>query len=255
LKYSYNLERKELVFAHAKDINASYKDLCVVCDAVRYHSIPQALKILDSVINDGRPIEFRRHNRYMGSRHELGGKKGRYPIKCAALVRKVVVNAAANAKNKGQDPEMLYVVHATANKTQIIPRSPSKGIRSISGGYGYGAARRSNLELAKIEIAVGNKDSKELGARMKRVLKAISKKEKPVELKTVQKKKTTAAKPAQPKTTAAAVPKPVAAPQAMPNPETKQPIKEFPKEKRELKEHVQESNKDKQELKEDSQKV
>jgi hypothetical protein len=150
----------------------------------------------------------------------------------------------------------MYVVHATANKTQIIPRSPSKGIRSSKdGGYGYGAARRSNLELAKIEIAVGNKDSKELGARMKRVLKAISKKEKPVELKTVQKKKTTAAKPAQPKTTAAAVPKPVAAPQAMPNPETKQPIKEFPKEKRELKEHVQESNKDKQELKEDSQKV
>jgi ribosomal protein L22 len=53
-----------------------------------------------------RPIEYRRHNRVYGIKARIGGKKGRYPIKCAALVRKVVVNAAANAKNKGQDPEM-----------------------------------------------------------------------------------------------------------------------------------------------------
>ena len=40
-----------------------------------------------------------------GIRHELGGKKGRWPKKCAGLVRKVLVNAVANARNMGEDPE------------------------------------------------------------------------------------------------------------------------------------------------------
>lgn len=181
MKYSYNLDRTKIIFASTSDLNASFKDLCAVCDAVRYKAVPNAIATLDSVINDGRPIEYRRHNRYMGSRHELGGKKGRYPMKCAAMVKKVIVNASANARNKGEDPDSMYVVHACANKTYEVPRSPPKGIRSVrTGGYGYTPMRRSNLAFAKIEIGLSVNDAKELGARMKRALKATSKKEKAV---------------------------------------------------------------------------
>ena len=91
----------------------------------------------------------------MGDRHELGGKKGRWPKKCAGLVRKVLVNAAANARNMGEDPEAMVVVHAAANKTTTIPRRPPKGIRYVrTGGYGYVPTRRSDMELAKIEIGL-----------------------------------------------------------------------------------------------------
>ncbi len=181
--YSYNLDRKDAVFASTSDLNASFKDLCCVCDAVRYRAVPNAIAVLDGVINDGRPIEFRRHNRYMGSRHELGGKKGRYPMKCAAMVRKVIVNAVANARNKGEDPDSMYIVHACANKTYEIPRSPPKGIRAVrTGGYGYTPMRRSNISFAKIEIGIASKDKKELGSRMKRVLKAVSKAERPAKV-------------------------------------------------------------------------
>jgi ribosomal protein L22 len=68
MKYSYNLDKKDVIFASASDLNASFKDLCAVCDSVRYKPLPAALQILDGVINEGRPIEFRRHNRYMGDR-------------------------------------------------------------------------------------------------------------------------------------------------------------------------------------------
>lgn len=198
MKYSYNLDRKEIVFAHTKDINASFKDLCAVCDSIRYKPVPSAIRLLDSVINEGRAVEFRRHNKYMGSRHELGGKKGRYPIKCARILRKVVVNAYANAKNKGQDPESMYVVHASANKTQEIPRMPSKGVRAVGGSRP--SVRRSNIEFAKIEIGIASKDYESLSPRMKRAIKAISKREKPVVIakpqakKHVQKPKSEAAK-------------------------------------------------------------
>jgi len=206
LNYSYNRDKKEIIFASARDINASFKDLCNVCDAVRYKPVPSALRTLDSVINGGMPIEFRRHNRYMGSRHELGGKKGRYPKKCAEIVRKVIVNASANAKNKGEDAEYLVIVHASANKTYEVPRAPSKGVRSVGGNYGYGSVRRSNLEYAKVEIGLAGGDAKKLGSKMKRAIKAIGKKEKPVVAPVKNAKKTTA----KPKTTTP--PKPLAPP-------------------------------------------
>lgn len=208
MNYSYNLDRKPVVFASARDINASFKDLCSVCDALRYLPTQSAIKVLDDVINNGRPIEYRRHNKYMGSRHELGGKKGRYPIKCAQIVRKVLVNAMANAVNKGEDPEYMYVVHAAANKTYEVPRSPSKGVRAVGGNYGYTSMRRSNLEFARVEIGLADKDAKELGAKMKRALKATSRK---VKL------------PEKPKVTKKQQPKPV---KPLPAPQPQQPAKE-----------------------------
>jgi len=161
VKYSYNLDREGIVFAGASDINASFKDLCCVCDSIRHKPVPDALMILDETAAGKRAIEFKRHNKYMGSRHELGGKKGRWPKKCAAIVRKVLVNASANAKNKGEDPESMYIVHAAANKTIIVPRRPPKGIRSVrTGGYGYVPSRRSDIEFARIEMGIAYKGPK-----------------------------------------------------------------------------------------------
>lgn len=182
MKYSYNMERKGIIFASGRDINASFKDLCAVCDAIRYRSVPSALETLDGVINNGNAIEFRRHNKYMGSRHELHGRKGRYPIKCASIVRKVLVNGAANARNKGEDPESMYVVHASANKTYEVMRLPSKGTRAVrTGGYGYTKLRTSNLEFAKLEIGISAKEAPGLGARMKRAIASTSRKNKTAE--------------------------------------------------------------------------
>jgi ribosomal protein uL22 len=222
LKYSYNQEKSGIIFAGASDLNVSFKDLGAVCDSVRYLSVPYALKVLEGVINEGRPIEFRRHNKYMGSRHELGGKKGRYPIKCAKLVKTVLVNAAANAVNKGEDPEYMYVVHAAANKGQIVPRMPSKGVRAVrSGGYGYTKLRTSNIEFAKIEIGISDKENKDLGARMQRAVLATSKKEKPLAapVKTTKKQAKPTAKP---------VAKPLPVPKAEKEPEKKLPEKPLP---------------------------
>jgi hypothetical protein len=162
-----------------------------------------AIRVLDGVINENRPIEYRRHNKYMGSRHELHGRKGRYPSKCAKIVRAVIVNAAANATGKGENPDYMYVVHAAANKTYKVPRAPSKGVRAVrSGGYGYSTLRKSDLEFAKVEIGIAEKEAKELGARMKRAINAVSRKEKAT------------AQPAKPeKKPKKQVPKPLTAPQ------------------------------------------
>lgn len=179
MAYSFNADRSDVVFALMSDINASFKDLCAVCDAIRYRRVDTAMRILDEVASGEVPIRYRRHNRYMGARHELGGGTGRYPRKCAGIVRKVLANASANAKNKGYDPESMHVIHACANKTLIAPRSPPKGARSVvSGGYGYTSMRRSNLEFARVEIGLSEKSEGKLSkdsARLISMFDAIDK--------------------------------------------------------------------------------
>jgi large subunit ribosomal protein L22 len=184
MKYSFNQDKEGVVFANMKDINASFKDLSAVCDAVRYRSIKDAMDILNAVSAGEMPILYRTHNASMGSRHELGGKKGRTPMKCAAIVRKVLVNAAANAENKGFDTESMFVIHAAANKTMIASRRPSKGALFVSGGpSGYMTARRSDLEFARVEMGVSMMDEKKLSKNIIRWIKKRQKEQKRVKPK------------------------------------------------------------------------
>lgn len=173
MKYSINVGKDAVAVAQGYDIDASYKDLCAMCDAIRYLRTDRALDIIEGVSRVERPILFNKFNKHMGSRHELGGRKGAFPIKAANEVRTILVNAIANSKSKGLDDMSLYVVHASANKTRIERRSPSKGSLSWGRGmYGMSARTHSDIEYAKVEIGVANADAPGLTSNMKKLIKA-----------------------------------------------------------------------------------
>ncbi len=163
MKYSLNKELRsaEIVLGQQSNINASYKDLSAVCSAIRYKPYEQAMDVLER-ITEGEPVEFKRHNKGMGARPELGGKKGRTPAKCAKAVMKVLVNAGSNAASKGMDRESLVVVHASANKVFTASRRPPKGRQHGSpyGRYGYNTMAHSDLEFSKVEIGVSQSPEK-----------------------------------------------------------------------------------------------
>lgn len=202
--YSMNIEGN-FVKAQRSGINASYKDLSIVCNAIRYAKVGNAIHTIDELIAMRMPIRFTKYNKRMGARHELHGRKGAYPIKAAKEVRTVLQNAVATAESKGiMDPEEMFVVHAAANKTQVIRRQPSKG--SISWGrgmYGRSAIMHSDIELAKVEIALAMGDENTLTKNMKYFIKKNSR---PLKGKAAE-KKTLAKKPALPKTVDATNPK------------------------------------------------
>ncbi|MGC8676049.1 MAG: 50S ribosomal protein L22 [Candidatus Micrarchaeia archaeon] len=155
-KYTFKTSDK-LAYAQAYDVNASYKDLCAVCDAIRYAKVTDAENALDAIAAKAMPIRFKRFNKRMGARHELGGSKGAYPVNAAKEVKKVLVNAIANAQAKGIDQDNAIVAYATANKTHIERRYPSKGSLSWGRGmYGFSARVHSDIEYAKIEIALAS---------------------------------------------------------------------------------------------------
>jgi large subunit ribosomal protein L17e len=68
----------------------------------------------------------------MAHRKELGGKKGRWPIKASKIILEVLKNAKANADSKGLlNP---YVAHIAANKQKTYPRVAPKG-KSMMANY------------------------------------------------------------------------------------------------------------------------
>ncbi|MGC8710533.1 MAG: uL22 family ribosomal protein [Candidatus Micrarchaeia archaeon] len=198
MKYSFNIKGANPVMAQKYEINASHKDLSAICGEIRYMNSIKALDLLDRVIAKEIPIEYKRHNKGMGLRHELHGRKGAYPVRAAKQVRLTLINAIANANNKGMSGEEMYIVHATANKTHIERRYPSKGSLAWGRGrYGRSAILHSDLEYAKIEIGLANKDEQWLTRNMKYFIKAKDHKQKATVQKEMPKNKSKAtSKPA-----------------------------------------------------------
>ncbi|MFN7990532.1 MAG: uL22 family ribosomal protein [Candidatus Micrarchaeia archaeon] len=132
--------------ARVEGVNASYKDLSEVCGVIRNKKSVWAVSFLEKASEGTVPVLFRRHNRNLGHRRELGGKKGRYPEKAARFILKVLRSAIANGKNLGLGDEYT-ILAASANKKAIYPRMASKGRQA-----------RSFLETARIEIVLKGPD-------------------------------------------------------------------------------------------------
>lgn len=149
-RYGFGAQVREEEFAKAQqyNIDASYKDLCAVCSNLRGLSADEGVKYLEAVLV-GFPVLYKRWNKKLGHRKELGGRKGRYPVKSAEFVLMVLKNAIANAGTKGLDN--LMIVHVQANKQAIYPRIQPKGRQF-----------RANYETARVEVVLAGKKNEKL---------------------------------------------------------------------------------------------
>ncbi len=140
--YSIDFEKEECASARLEGSDVSYKDLSQVCGRIRKKTITWSLEFLKDVAAGSIPVLYKSHNKRLGHRHELGGKKGRYPKKAARIVLEVLRSAISNAIIKGLGDE-LYICHCSANKKASYPRLASKGRRA-----------RADYELSRIEIVL-----------------------------------------------------------------------------------------------------
>jgi len=85
--------------------------------------LDHAKQHLNKVIQKKKPIPFRRYKKKAGHRHGLEkASAGRYPVKAAQKILKVLEGAEANAENKGLDVEKLKIIHAVAYPGMKIKR-------------------------------------------------------------------------------------------------------------------------------------
>jgi len=83
----------------------------------------KAKEYLREVIAERKPIPYKRYTKKLG--HKGGMQKscvGRYPIKTARAVLRVLQATQANAENKGLDVDRLRIMHSTAYQGMKLKR-------------------------------------------------------------------------------------------------------------------------------------
>lgn len=127
-KWGYSIIAEELdlektVKASAREIRVSHKSAREVCRTIKGMMLTKAKQYLKEVVDKKKPVPFRRFTKKLGHRHGLvKAYAGRYPVKTAKHVLKVLEEAEANAENKGLDIDRLRIIHAAASQGMKIKR-------------------------------------------------------------------------------------------------------------------------------------
>jgi large subunit ribosomal protein L22 len=144
--YSYTPKKEKFSRALGREIRISPKFSMEICREIRGKKLDAARAFLEDVIAMKKPVPLRRFNK--GVAHRRGLVKafaGRYPVKAAKNILKVLESAAANAEYKGLDTERLYISHVAAQKGRII-----RGIRPRA----FGRASPSNTWTTHVEVVL-----------------------------------------------------------------------------------------------------
>lgn len=117
------LDPEKTVKASGREVRVSHKSAREICKTIKGMNLNEAKRFLRDVIAKKRAVPFTRFKKKAGHRHGLEkAYAGRYPVKAAKQVLKILEGAEANAENKGLDTERLKIIHASAYPGMKIKR-------------------------------------------------------------------------------------------------------------------------------------
>lgn len=117
-KMGYSIKANPEITAKAigRELDISPKASVEVCREIRGMMVEDAVKILEEIISQKRPLSFRRYNKKIGHRKGKKFGAGRYPKKTAKAVLDVLKHAQHNAEYKGLDSDNMRIVHVSSSK-------------------------------------------------------------------------------------------------------------------------------------------
>ncbi len=125
--YTGKFDPEKMARATGKELHISPKHSVEICRAIRGLPITSAIDLLENVIALKEPIRFRRYNSMVPHRRRNGysrfGGPGRYPVKAAKAILRVIESAQANAEKTIDDlgdVEDLRISTAAAAKGRVI---------------------------------------------------------------------------------------------------------------------------------------
>jgi large subunit ribosomal protein L22 len=148
-KYGYSifgLDPDRTAIASAREVDISPKAAREICNFIKGMFLDHAKDYLEYVVIKKKPIPYKRHKKHVAHRKELTGwPAGRYPVKAAKEILKVLENAENNAEFKGLDVERMKIIHACSQKGMTLKRYFPRAQGSSSPHFNY---------LTHIEIAI-----------------------------------------------------------------------------------------------------
>jgi large subunit ribosomal protein L22 len=153
-KWGYSIIEEELdpektVKASGREARVSHKSSREVCRTIKGMMLTKAKRYLRDVVAKKKPVPFKRFQKKAGHRHGLQkAHAGKYPVKAAKQVLKVLEGAEANAENKGLDTDRMRIIHACAYPGMKIKRFRPRA---------QGRSSPKTETLCHIEIALEEK--------------------------------------------------------------------------------------------------
>lgn len=118
-----SLNPEKTAKASGRELKVSHKAAREVAKAIKGMNLSQAKDLLRDVMAKKKPVPYTRYTKKLG--HKGGMQKncvGRYPIKAAEHILRVVQAAQANAENKGLDVDRLKIMHSAAYQGMKLKR-------------------------------------------------------------------------------------------------------------------------------------
>ena len=130
------LDAEKTVKASAREIRVSHKSAREVCTVIKGMMLTQAKRYLRDVIIKKRPVPYTRFRKKAGHRHGLQKAcAGRYPVKVAKEILRLLEGAEANAENKGLDTERMRIIHAATSQGMKVKRYMPRAQGRTSPSY------------------------------------------------------------------------------------------------------------------------
>ena len=115
------LDPDKTVKCAGRELKMSPKAAVEICHTIRGMKIGEAKTLLEQVIKKRLPIAYRRYKKKVGHKSMLERTfAGRYPVKTADRILRLLRELEANAEYKGLDIENLKIVHAVSQRGRKI---------------------------------------------------------------------------------------------------------------------------------------
>ncbi len=146
LKYSFqDFDKNHMARAMLESVPIPLKSAVMVGKAIKNKDIKTAKNILTQVIAKKAPIKFTHFNQEQAHRKAIG--PGKFPVKTAKYMLKLVKEVEANAQYAGLDTSSLKILKVIPKEAPVNPH--------------YGRIRGISMKRASIEIiAVESVDNK-----------------------------------------------------------------------------------------------
>ena len=131
-KWRYSMKKldpQRTAKAVLRDVNISLKESYEVFKIIRGMKLKEAEKFLEDVIKMKIPVPYVRYKLSIAHKRGLADRfprwkspVGRYPVKTAKFILKLLKNVENNAEVKDLDVERLVIIHVAAHKGPYLKR-------------------------------------------------------------------------------------------------------------------------------------
>jgi large subunit ribosomal protein L22 len=140
------LDPDRTAIASGRDLRISPKAARELCNYIRGMKLQRAKEVLREVMELKRAVPYRRHKKKIPHRRGLQGfYAGRYPVKAAAEILKILEAVEANAEFKGLYTDRLRIIHIAVQRGPVIRKYIPRA---------FGRATPYFERLTHIEVAV-----------------------------------------------------------------------------------------------------